>query len=389
MQPPLRKRSITKGALSAVISLLFALTACSTTSSGSSSFADSFPTTSDGKAFTSKVEAAVAAMQNAPTKPPPSEGPKAVAGKTIAFVTITESDPSALQVLRGGQQAVEAIGWKQNTYNANGNQSDANRFMQQAVTTRPDAIVTIGLSRSQMGSGLAAAHAAGIPVGCLACFDESQPDGLGVYATVEPARSLFVQMGYAPAAFAYLKTKGNPQFITFNDPTVTNLAARKEGFDSFVAECKKAGADCNVAAESNFQVANVTTTLAGQAAAFAQANPSFNTVWASFDSAANYVTNGLRQAGKATGSSFMVSANGDPLNLNVIKQGGYQKMTIAVAGYWAGWAMVDNLNRIFAGQPAVEQNVPLRLFDQDNIADAADWDGDIDFRSAYKEVWGR
>lgn len=385
----LRHRKVKASSAIGAALLLCVLTACSSTSAGSSYADGAFPTSEQAKAFTSKVETDVAAMQGEQAEPPPSVGPKAVDGKRIAFVTITESDPSALQVLRGGQQAVEVIGWNQTTYNANGNQSDANRFMQQAVTTRPDAIVTIGLSKSQMGSGIAAAQSAGIPIGCLACFDESEPTGLGVYATIEPARSVFAKMGYAPAAFAYLQTKGNPKFLTFNDPTVTNLAVRQEGFDAFVSDCKAAGAACDVKAAASFQVANVTTTLAGQAAAFAQANPSFNTVWASFDSAANYVMNGLRQAGKVTGSSFMVSANGDPTNLDVIKQGGYQKMTIALGGYWAGWGMIDNFNRIFAGQPVVEQNVPLRLFDADNIATAANWEGDVDFRASYKKVWGR
>lgn len=390
MRKPLHRRTKARGAFSAALVLACSLTACSTPSTGGGSYADgSFATSQEARAFTSSVEADVAAMQGKQLKAPPSVGPKAVATKTIAFVTITESDPSALQVLRGGQQAVAAIGWNQTTYNANGNQSDANRFMQQAVTTRPDAVVTIGLSKSQMGSGLASAKDAGIPVGCLACYDESDPNGLGEYATIEPTRSVFVQMGYAPAAFAYLQTKGNPKFITFNDSTVTNLAARQEGFDGFVTKCKAAGAACSVQGAANFQVANVTTTLAGQAAAFAQANPSFNAVWVSFDSAANYVMNGLRQAGKATGSSFMVSANGDPTNLDIIKQGGYQKMTIAVGGYWAGWAIVDNLNRIFAGQAPVEQNVPVRLFDHDNIAEAADWEGDVDFKASYKRIWGR
>src|SRR5262249_49428729 len=77
----------------------------------------------------------------------------------------------------------------------------ANKFMQQAVTTRPDAIVTVGLSSTETGSGMAAAQGARIPVGCVACWDESAPDNSnGVYAATSPTPSVFSAMGYADAA---------------------------------------------------------------------------------------------------------------------------------------------------------------------------------------------
>ncbi|WP_213571437.1 substrate-binding domain-containing protein [Rhodococcus sp. USK13] len=337
--------------------------------------------------FTARAADAVAELKAEQSATPPTEGPAAVPGQRVAFITITEAESASVALLNGLQSAATALGWEHKTYNANGNQSDANRFLQQAVTTKPDAIVVLGLNDTQTGSGLAAAQAAGIPVGCLSCWAEGQPDSRGPYAAISPSPSAFEQMGYVNAAYAYDKTGGSPKFLTFNDTSLSNLNARQAGFDRFINECTDAGGSCEVVANQEFQAANLTTTLAGQAAAAAQANREFNAVWASFDGAAQYVTIGLRQAGLANDSTFLVSANGDPTSVQTIKEDGYQRITVSLGMQWTSWALMDDLNRALANQPPVEQNVPIRLFDSTNIDSAEGWEGDVDFKSYYTRVW--
>jgi ribose transport system substrate-binding protein len=363
-----------------------------TNSAGSSSTAASGAASSAGAAaFSRKVAADVARLQGAQSTPPPADGPKAVPGKTIDFVVVQETDASTLRVVKGLEAAADTIGWQHTTYNANGSPVDANKDLQQAVTTKPDAIVMLGLSNTQTASGLAAAQAAHIPVGCVACWDESTPDPKGVYAAIVPTPSVFTDMGYGVAEYAYQQANGKPKFLTFNDPSQSNLAARGQGFDKFMSECKAAGGDCSVVSSQLFQVQNVTTTLAAQAASAAQAHPDFNAVWSSFDSAAAYVMSGLRQAGKLDASSFLVGENADPASLAIIQQNGYQKATIGISSQWAAWAVIDSINRVFAGAPVVDENVPIRLFDSANVAQANNglWTGDVDFEAAYKKIWGK
>ncbi len=56
--------------------------------------------------------------------------------------------------------------------------------------------------------------------------------------------------------------------------------------------------------------------------------------------------------------------------------------------------MVDNLNRVLQGQPAVDQHIPIKMFAKENIGDVSDqeakigWQGDYDFRSKYRTLWG-
>lgn len=378
------KKTIT-GAATAVL-VAVALAGCGGTSgSGASS-----STTAVDPAYFSSVQTQVDELKAPQTTLPPADGPAAVPGKKIAIVTITLAEAAAKRITESLEQAVTDIGWTSTTYDGQGSATTANDKMQQAVTTNPDGIVLVALDRTTVGAGLEAAKAAGIPVSCNFCWDLDAEDTRGPFADVQPALARLSDMGKASAQYAFVATEGHPKFLTFNDPALSNLIARQDGFDEFLAECQSSGGDCSLVASKDFQVANATTTLAADAATLARANPDFNAIWASFDFAGLQVINGLRQAGIVpTDTSFLVSANGDGENMKLIAEGGYQKATVAISFDWASYASIDNLNRVFAGGEPVDQNVPIRLFDESNAGevDGGAWISDVDFRTAYTETW--
>lgn len=340
--------------------------------------------------FTAKVQASI---DKAKAAQPPLrlDGPKAVAGKKVAIVSVTLAETGALRTAKALAEAAEAAGWSQTTYDGQGSPTTANQKLQQAVTTKPDGIVLVSLEPTDVGGGLKAAKDAGIPVTCAACWDLTAKDTKGPYYTdVQPDISVFQNLGYLTAQWAYLQTKGHPQFLTMTDPALSNLSARYVGFNRFLDECKAVGGDCALVAKKDFQVANATTTLPADAAALVRSNPSANAFWMTFDFAGLQALNGLRQAGLASNSSlFMVASNGDGPNLDIIKTDGFVKATVAVAFEQEAYAAIDNLNRLFAGQPLVKQTVPIRLFDKTNVSasQGGAWAGDVDYRAAYTKVW--
>jgi len=321
---------------------------------------------------------------------PPEPGPPAVPGKTVAIVSVTLAEEGAKRNIAGLEAAARALGWRTTTYDGQGVPTTANKRIEEAVTARPDAIVLVGLDANIVAGGIAAARRAGIPVACATCWDPGAEDTRGPYVSAQPPLSQFEEMGHGIAQYAYEQTGGSPRFLVFNDPSLTNLSARERGLDRFLAECERAGGDCAKAGERDFLLAEMNTQLPAQAAALAQANPDHNAVWVSFDFAALQVLNGLRQAGKADpATSFMVAANGDGANLEEITGDGFQKATVAVSFEWAVYATMDNLNRLFAGQDPVEQDVPIRLFTAENAAEArgGNWTGDVDFAAVYERAW--
>jgi ribose transport system substrate-binding protein len=341
--------------------------------------------------FTARVQQIVDEV-SAPQHPLELAPNPATGARHIAVISVTLAETGALRTARALTEAIFDIGWTSTTYDGQGSPTVANQKLEQAINARPDAIVLISLDPTDVGSGLAAARAANIPVSCAACWDLSSPDQRGLhYADVTPPISVFQDLGYLTAAYSFLETDGHPRFLTMNDPALSNLSARMTGFRRFMTECTQAAADCLILASRDFQVANATTTLAAEGAHLAQANPTFNAFWVSFDFAALQVLTGLRQAGLTQNTQrFLVASNGDGPNLQVIESIGSIRATVAISFEQEAYALVDNLNRIFKSENPIPADVPIRLFTADNAhsADNGRWSGDVDYRAAYRQAWG-
>ena len=373
------------GLAGSLVSGLLVLSACATSSSGTTGDVNS----ESAKAFSAAVDGYLTEATQAQQTMPPADGPAAVSGKRIAIVSVTLAEEGAKRNIAGLEAAADALGWDYEIYDGQGVPTTANAKIEQAVTTKPDAIVLVGLDAALVQGGLKAANDAGIPVACNTCWDASAPDSTGQFVSVAPPLKNFEEMGYATAAYAYREAEGAPRFITMNDASLTNLSAREEGFDRFIDECGAANAPCEVVADAPFLLAEMTTQLPIKAASAARAHPEFNALWVSFDFAAQQAINGLTQAGLAKAPVFAVSSNGDAANLEQIGDGGFQKVTVGIAFEWAGYANLDNLNRLFAGEQPVQQEMPIRLFDETNIdaAEGGAWQADVDFAAAYETIW--
>lgn len=91
----------------------------------------------------------------------------------------------------------------------------------------------------------------------------------------------------------------------------------------------------------------------------------------------------------------IVSQNGTPAVLELIKR---QDVVVADVGAnipWSGWAIADEFFRLMADDPPVDdENVPLRLFSVENIdeidleADQSTWFGPDEWKEQYREIWG-
>jgi ribose transport system substrate-binding protein len=95
-------------------------------------------------------------------------------------------------------------------------------------------------------------------------------------------------------------------------------------------------------------------------------------------------------AGDIKGAGFDCNAE----NIDLIRNGTVQVVCIADPRDWEAWAAVDNLNRLIQGQEAVDQRIPVRLFDTDNVDEftAEDiengWQGGFDYQEQYRSIWG-
>lgn len=345
--------------------------------------------TDDLAAFDEAVSSGLEDVMREQPNSPPAQSPTPPEGASIAVVVVTQEDAGAQRALAGVVEGAEALGWSVNLTDARGDPANATSLIQQAVAQDPDGIVLIALEAQLIENGLETAVDAGIPVSCVFCWDLEDEDAQrGRFAGVTPNKQKLVDMGYATGLFAYEEAEGDVRAIMMSDPQLNNIAWRQDGFRQFIDECATAGGSCEVLAESDFLLSDLTTTLPQQAASVARANPDWNVFEVSFDFALQMALNGLDQAGLTQGDRFAVASNGDPEAFERIRNGGFQRATVAIPLEWSGWGGIDNLNRAINGEGPVDQNEPIRLFTEAN-APSDVWQGDVDFRAAYRQAWGR
>ena len=110
-------------------------------------------------------------------------------------------------------------------------------------------------------------------------------------------------------------------------------------------------------------------------------------MWAPYDAAAGFIVQGLEQAG-LTSTGGLVGFDANSANLDIIRNGGFQKYTIGLAMEWVAYAAVDNLNRIFEGEDVVDPGISSKLISAENAPASGAWNGDEDVRPGYLELWG-
>ena len=299
-----------------------------------------------------------------PIKPP--------TGKRVVAIECSSLGVGCVQGAEAVKEAGQTLGWTTDIVNGKGDPTVWNSAIQTAVSGGADGIVLFAISPALVKDGIAKAKAAGVPV--AAAFVGPKADALSV---VDAEASGKIMAGYLAEAAA----GGEGNTLVLNDGEFSLTAERNT---AMIAELAKLCPKCKTK-KVEFTFATMPTKLAGQVAAALQADPTINRVTMPFDAAATFVRQGIQQSGsKAKIASF----EGDPPVLKTVGDG-VQDADLASPNVWTGWQAVDNLARLMTNNPVSDAPLPVRLFTAQNKAEAADWDGDLDFRAKYAELWGK
>jgi len=76
--------------------------------------------------------------------------------------------------------------------------------------------------------------------------------------------------------------------------------------------------------------------------------------------------------------------------LDLLRTGKGVNAVNIVASDWTGWAAIDTLNSLFLGKPPADSGLGWQLADKDhNLPASGPFVPAIDFKSAYKQAWGK
>jgi ribose transport system substrate-binding protein len=346
----------------------------------------SVPASADAVAeFNAKTEAIFKEAIGQQAARPPVAGATAVKGKNIVIIPCAMAAEGCARQARGVQEATKVIGWQSTLIDPAGDPSKMADAIQKAISIKADGIIIIAVDAKTLQGALSDAKKAGIMV-----VAEGEDIG-GLYDAIVPEnpKKFFFNQGYVVGAAGYVLGGKKLHMVELRDDEFGSVQSRADGTNAFIKDCQAAGGDCKLLAVQNTLVTDLTTQVPKQAVSLVQRNPGYNMLWTGYDAALSFVIQqGLQQA-DLTDTGFAIGFDANVANTEIIRAGGYERASLGLPLEWLAYAMIDQMNRLLANQPvAQDEGINSRLLSKDTLPATGAWDGDIDFRSEYKKVWG-
>jgi len=280
-------------------------------------------------------------------------------------------------------EAAQALGWKATVIDGKGTPQGNAQAFASAMAANPDAIVVVAVDQSAIADQLAEARAKGIPVVAIAV--KNPPEG-GYDSTVTRVE---VVASMLEAWYAIADSDGKAQVVFLWDQGYPHLVEGLERAQKILSFCT----GCEV-----LEVYNRTLATAINAAAMQQLTTSIMQKYASkrpLYVLTPYGFGVLPMVASIAGSGDtgikLVSKNAQAENLALVAKG-EQAADFGSSLDWWGYAAVDQLIRLLAGEAPLEdaqQGLGYRAYVQSNAAEGNDnWTAPVDFKAEYLKIWG-
>lgn len=306
----------------------------------------------------------------------PTQSPAAASGKTVGVISCAQGAEGCVREAKGVTEAATALGWKVINVDGQGDPQRQLAGMNSLLDQGANAIVLCSINAASIGDGMQRAKSKTVPVIAVVSPDPSPFGGLG---NVGPNDK---EAGQVLAA--YISTQGGGKVAVFDHNENPAVADRGKGL---LAGLKGYGGT-EIVYNEVVTLSQIGAPEQQIMSAFLQSHPSGSVDWlyAGFDAMLTPLIQSAQRAGRNDFKA--VSIDGNLENLAFIRSGNIENATVGYPLEWAGWGAVDDLNRAFAGQEFVNEEIPFRLLTKGNLpAEGKAFEGDYDFRAQYKKLW--
>jgi ribose transport system substrate-binding protein len=396
----IRRRTSVLVALIGILTLAGSLAACGSNSPASSTTPRSAAASSPASSRSSGTADSAAGLYAYNGNTPPTSGPKAAKGKTLWIISCGQAASGCANTTADIQQAGQAIGWKALICDGKFDVNDAyGGCITQGLADHVSGIALVsGFDCDLIEPQLKAAKAAGIPVVANQSVDCNDPlstvKGPALFTSLEMSdqypnvQQWMFARGESMAKYILAKTGGNAQII--DEHFVGQLLGVY--LDNGLLAGLKSCSGCKVVDSVSINNAVLAEGQDHQLMATAAVqHPSANVIAYAFSS---FVQSSQLQAiaSQMGNHPLVVGGEGEPNNLALISSGA--SVPTAEVGYngpQLGWALVDEMNRIFAGQPTVPEGIGWVMADKDHNLPASSrqyYNPPYNFTAIYKKSWG-
>lgn len=303
-------------------------------------------------------------------------------GKKIWYVAPDMEIPFIAQIAGGVQAAAKAAGMTAVICDGKGNVSTFNQCVSEAVSQKVGGIILQGINTALVSGPLKQAVKDHIPVIDSLNGDPTQPlkNGVRAHVTVNYTLGGKLMADYVAAA-----SKGRGQVIVFTSSIYSIYQNMLKGFKQELAlRCPK----CRIDAVENVQPTQVSTELGTITSTALSRYPRAHYLVPFYDALVSFMIPAIQQVGS---HAVIISHDGVNTNLDLIRKGDVQVADVSNPPTPAmGWAEVDELGRLMAGQPAVFENLPQQIFVKGNVGpnDSNLFPGYQKYQAKYEALWG-
>jgi ribose transport system substrate-binding protein len=325
---------------------------------------------------------------------PPTTAPHPQKGKNVWILSPGQAGESSSIPVNAAKEAGEAIGWKMTVFDG---QADASRYpvgIRQAIAAKADGIIVDAIDCAWIRQPLIEAHAAKVKIASFNALDCNDPavkaeplfDGMVFFGSEYGDYPTLIRMaGAAKADWVIAKTQGHAKVIEFKEDEFLIVKYIREGFEQELAKCKS----CEIVKTVDFTLADFGPSLQQKAQGALLQHPEANAVHVPYDTAMLNIAPAIVESGRGDRLA-VIAGEGFPSNIQLIRDNKGQDASAAISSSWLGYAAVDTLNSVFAGQKVQDSGVGIRLIDHDHNmpAPGKGYETEVDFRSAYFKAWG-
>ncbi len=335
------------------------------------------------------AKALVAEYSAAPTFTAPGEAFDAaacMADKSMFVIPLTNANPFNAAISQGMVDAAALVGFDLRAWET---QMDPTQWIQgisTAVAEEYDLIdLQGGLPPEFLIPQITEAQDAGLLVTATHNWDattQPTPDFMDGAANTD-----YVTVGQIIAAWAMVQTDGKVNALVLGPDEITPTAPLRDAIVGYLTDnCP----DCTTT-YINIPVNDWATQGQSATQNALLADPTINYVLPVYDSMSQFIVPAIQIAGS---TAKVVSYNGTPFVLDMMRDGDIVEMNVGESLGWVGMAGVDANMRLLCGLEPVDQlNTPAFIFSDANVATAGtpatfnDGYGDVHI-AGFKALWG-
>jgi len=319
----------------------------------------------------------------------PRTGPRAQPGRQLAVVDEDLRNGGILSVSDGVLEAARVIGWKVRVFDSGGTQEGRRRSLAEALDSRPDGLVVVGGDARALRSWLQPFADRRIPVvGWHVAAKAGPVPGTPVAMNVSTDA---LEVARVTALAAIVQSDGRAGVVIFTDSGFELPTAKADAMAAVVRACAR----CTLLDVQDIAISRSAALMpAATRALLARFGKRWTHALAINDIYFDYAAPVLTQAGVPDNGLSMLSAgDGSESAFLRIRAGTFQTATVAEPLNLHGWQLVDEMNRLFAGEPVTGYVYPVHLVTAGNIAsdggDRLHFDPANGYRDAYRRIWKR